>query len=532
MPKRVTLEPEKLAQIATLAQKGVTPYAISRETGVSQGRVERALARKIVDRTRKAGDFLSQLAIMPQRQVGTSTSWSLEKIRSARDAQIAGNFSQAVQLARMMRTDAALFTAYCARIAPQSSVASKLVGSGSTRGELVAKKAADSVQVPSATLKSIHGTLANHAIAIGYNDHEFNAEGTRVNFRMREWPLEHVRWNPSLEVLQTTARDSGKLVNIEHGNGRWTVFQKTDNLPWTQEAAILPGGLLWAMHAEAGADWAGASRSHGRPKVIGELPAGFAAQVTDENGATRPTPEVLAFLDMLVDIAAGDTPAGIRPAGSKTDLLFNGSTAWQVFSELRNDSGKGAARIYLGTDAILGSVGGAPGVDIATLFGVASTILQGDFAAIERGLNTGVYVPWTAMNEGDSRYAPRWEYQLPDPDSAGKSEETNSKLSRLFEQIDNYKKQGMQVDQTTITKLARSLGIESADVPQLAQTGRATVTVQLAPTDIAKVVRVSEARLAQGLQPFGDARDNMTITELDAASTAKAETPPVAAPIA
>jgi hypothetical protein len=43
----------------------------------------------------------------------------------------------------------------------------------------------------------------------------------------------------------------------------------------------------------------------------------------------------------------------------------------------------------------------------------------------------------------------------------------------------------------------------------------------LAPTDVAKVVRVSEARASQGLPAFGDARDNMTITELDEFMKAK-----------
>ena len=43
------------------------------------------------------------------------------------------------------------------------------------------------------------------------------------------------------------------------------------------------------------------------------------------------------------------------------------------------------------------------------------------------------------------------------------------------------------------------------------------IPLQLAPTDIAKVVTAREARAAQGLPPFGDERDDMTITELEAA---------------
>ncbi len=56
--------------------------------------------------------------------------------------------------------------------------------------------------------------------------------------------------------------------------------------------------------------------------------------------------------------------------------------------------------------------------------------------------------------------------------------------------------------------------------------------LQLAPTDVAKVVRVREARAAQGPPPFGDARDDMTMPELEAATKAKAGAAAAALPAA
>ncbi len=38
--------------------------------------------------------------------------------------------------------------------------------------------------------------------------------------------------------------------------------------------------------------------------------------------------------------------------------------------------------------------------------------------------------------------------------------------------------------------------------------------LELAPTDVAKVVRVREVRASQGLGPLGDERDDMTVNEL------------------
>jgi len=183
---------------------------------------------------------------------------------------------------------------------------------------------------------------------------------------------------------------------------------------------------------------------------------------------------------------------------------------------------KAAARVYLGTDAILGAAGGAPGVDIAALFSVASSKIQGDFSAIEQALRTGVFEPWTAINEGDSRYAPSLAYQLPDPDAAAKAAERSENRDRLMKALQAMRDQKMVVDQPVVDALAAEYRV--SPVPQLADdTSASNVTIQLAPTDVAKVVLGIEARRSQGLPPFGDERDRMTISEIDAAAQENAK---------
>jgi len=502
----------------TALARGGSVRAVAASLGVSPGTVKRTLAR-IVDRTRTADEFAAALARplrAPVRQQPGAYAWDLETIRAARDAQMRGDFSEPVRLAEAMRTDDALFTAYHNRVAPQSAVQTKLTSHASVRGEAVKRKAAASCFVARSVLKGINGSLANHGIAIGYVEHEPNDEGTRVDMRLTEWPLEHVKWNSSAEVLETAIR-SGMREPIVHGDGRWIVFRKFNILPWTQEAAILPGALLWAIHANGLKDWAGSSTSHGLAKMIAELPPGVALQ----SAPGVLSPQARAVLDMLQAVMSGESGVGIRPAGSKTDFVSNASSAWQVFSEMIVGREKAAARIYLGTDAMLGSVGGAPGIDIAELFGVASTIIQGDFDAIEQGLNTGLYQPWTAVNDGDSFYAPTFAYQMPDPDAEAKSKEQGDRRERLLVTIDNMKKHGFVVDQDTVNALCEKYYID--DPPVLASSDTRAVPITLAPTDVAKIIRVGPALRSLGLQPFGDARDDMTITELDEANKAKAE---------
>ncbi len=458
MPKRSAIPQETIQAIRTALDRGDSRRQIALSTGVSVGSVNR-----IVDRTRKADEFRGVTSVIaPIRRPPLPGGWTLDAIRGARDEQMRGQFMRSVRLAESMRTDDVLFTAYLNRIAPSSAVATRLVAAPGERGGIVQRKASASCHVSRGTISGLHGALANFGIAIGYVLHETDDEGTVVDMRVTEWPLEYVRYNTSTEHLETVTRE-GPIVPIVHGDGRWIVFKKFDVMPWTQDAAILPGALLWAAHAYGISDWAAASKSHGQAKIVGTLPEGTSVQ---SNAAGQMTPEAEGFLQTLQQIVSGEAGAGLAPCGADVKFLANGSSAWQVFSELALNREKGAARVYTGTDASLGSQGGAPGVDISQLFGVATTRIQGDFEALEQGLNTGLYQPWTAINVGDSRLAPRFEFQLPDPDADQKSTQRAAARTRLTDTIFAMKSNGLTVDQKVVDTLALEFGVSPA--PQLA----------------------------------------------------------------
>lgn len=511
----------------TAAAHGVHITALRR--ALDGGAVTQATAQKLAKapkRLRTEGEFSAARAtsVSPPRRAQHPYSWaSLEEIRNARTAQLQGRFAIPVALAQSLRTNAALFVAYQNRVAPLTVLQTRLEAKGCVRGAAVAAKAQASVIAPRSVISGIHGTLVNHGVAIGYIEHSTTEEGTRTDMRLTEWPLEYVTYDSTREVLRTTTKEGG-TVDILHGDGRWIVFRRFGREPWGQTACILPAALVWAANSGGWSDWAGSSQAHGNSKLAGCLPEGVPLQA-DESGTL--TPEGAAFLRLLQDLASGDTAAGIKPFGAEIAYLSNGSTAWQVFKELVGDSDKAASRIYQGTDAALGSVGGAPGVDIAALFGVATTLIQSDATAIEQGLNTGLYEPWTAINEGDSRLAPSFRFLLPDPDEDAHSAETALRLDRLFAAIEKLKTTGFVVDQGVVDRLAKDLRIDNP--PKLASQEQQAVPLTLAPTDLAIVVRGREARASQGLPPFGDERDDMTIAELkalaEAQKTAPAETP-------
>lgn len=485
--KPARLSPE---QLFNLRDSGMSVRDVAARAGISHVSALRTI-EKFKGKVREADEFkgaASVSRVAPRRDLIT-TSWDLKTIRAARDDQLQGRFRRPVDMAKHMRTDDALYVAYHTRLAPQASVLRSLVPASGMRGRAVQKKALTSVQTPGSVLMSIHGSLADHGVAIGYNQQEVAADGTRVDFKLTEWPLEHVFYNSSLERLQTQTR-TGELIDITHGDGRWTVFQKFATLPWCQEAAVLPGAFVWASHATVLSDWNQSGTAHGMSKLIGELPMGVPIGTKDQL-----TPEAAAFLKMLQDLVSGNAAAGIRPAGSKTDFVSDMSTIWQLFSELASNREKAAARIYLGTDAILGSMGGAPGIDISALFALASSKLQGDFECIEQALRSGVYEPWAAINEGDSRYAPWLVYKLPDTDAIRRAEEQDKKRTFFFAAIKAHQDGGMIVDQATVDVLARDYGVVPA--PRLA--AKPHTKIEFASTQRDNYIFANEARGSDGL---------------------------------
>lgn len=517
---RVTL-PRDTMTILSDRVKAHGARETARVAGVSTGCIERALAgkkvtsrvayalRRVPPKIRKAEDFVRAPAVRPPRPRDTSLSWSVELIRAALEDQFRGDFRVPKRLAEAMRRDDAIFAARANRLAPISAVESLIKAHDSDRGRAVAAKARVSVQVARTVLAGIAATLVDHGIAIGYVEHTPTPDGTRIDMRLTEWPLEHVRHNASTESLET-ATDAGVTVPITHGDGRWIVFRSYAFMPWRENACLLPAGFIWAAHAGAMAYWQASSKAHGSSKIHGTMPEGNA--LNDDDGA--PTDAVAEFEESLRRMAEGESIVAVTPFGSQVQFLADTSNAWQIFAENIGSREKAAARVYNGTDAMLGSVGGAPGVDISALFNVATTKLQGDFTAIQDGLRTGLYEPWAAMNYGSTWYAPRWEFLMPDPDIQKRREENSANRTMLHDAIKAMREQRLEVTQEVIATLSAEFGVSPA--PALAAIDQQTSTITLAPTDAAKSVRVWEARAAQGLPPFGDARDDMLLPELDA----------------
>lgn len=454
--------------------------------------VEKLAASKRAKVVREAHDFdrrALESVLKPPLKNNGGGSWAIEDIIAARDQQMAGRFRLAARLAESMGTDPAIFTARGVRLAPVQSIAVEIVPSRAGKGDRIADEAdalfgLDGISVSSETVTTIRSHLADHGVAFAAIRWTTRADGSRVDPVLSAWPIEFVWWHETAGCYVTPVRELAADVDptpdhmmlpygtmhavepIIHGNGRWVVFAKSEVLPHRLDAAVLAAGMVWARHAFAERDWAKGSAAHGNAKVVGELPPD--TPLTDAEGDL--TAEAAAMLTLVQAVASQDSPVGIRPAGSKIDYVTNTSRAWEVWKELAENAERSAARIYLGTDGVLGAQGGAPGVDVQALFGVATSKIQSDLRCIERGLQTGILSPWCAINFGDDKLAPTRRYVFPDADEAAVRADFSARNAAFLAAVKAARDAGLVVDAAYLAACAEQYGVP---VPAIASDTRA-----------------------------------------------------------
>lgn len=449
--------------------------------------------------------------------------WDLDSIRAARDDQMRGHFLRPARLVEATRTDYAIFASFLNRLAPQRGLPIKLVAANEERpaqgvcDDAMPLFGPNGVGVHPDTLADIDGTLANHGVAFGINVVTPRPDGSRVDFELRSWPIEYVRWDVTKRAFCTRV-EGGSEETICHGDGRWVVFQQHEFEPW-KHGAILPIALLWADHAFGLRDRSRAGTVRGNGKYVGTLPEGIALE--DDDG--KPTPEAAAFLQLLRDCASVESPVGIKPFGAVVDLIIDDSQGWQIFKEIIESGDKAADRVYLGHDVSAPAAGGDA---VGYLFGVRNDIVEGSLRAIERGIRTGVIEPWAALNFGNSSLAPERVYLMPDADEDARRKSLAERTKAFFDAIDAAKRNSFEVDQGYVDGLAEDFGVP---VPKLPAQANKAPTITLAPTDIAKVVRVNEARAGAGLAPLMlpngqlDPDGNLTVAAFSAKQEARAQ---------
>jgi hypothetical protein len=311
-------------------------------------------------------------------------------------------------------------------------------------------------------------------VAFGVNTATPRDDGSRVDVQMNAWPIEFVKWSPERRCFVTRIDTSamselpleqmtdgayglpmlmGGEMEIHHGDGRWTVFAGEELEPW-KSCCVLPGALVWASHAFGFRDLNKTSAAHGNVKVMGMMPEGI--PIDSAEGA--------AYLEMIVALLEGSSPAGIAPFGAKTEFMASPSGAWQIFKEIILLSRSDASQIYNGHDGMLGTNGAGPGVDLETLLRISNGVAEGGLHTIERCFKTGVLDVWAALNAGDSTLAPMREYQIPDADQNIRRKAAAEQRTAFYAAIKEERALGFDVTAERIAYLADECGVTPAEL--------------------------------------------------------------------
>lgn len=444
-------------------------------------------------RTRSQFDLaaLSRRPEAPYRPIG-NIAWDIDAIRNARDSQMRGDFRIAARLADAMGTDPGIFTSRLNRLAPMRGLPVVLEPANQTARALRIAEEGEAlfgrkgVALQRDHMVSLHRRYVDHGVAFGYNVPTVREDASRVDFELRCFPQEFVRWREADRRFYALTLNGGE-VPIEHGDGRWVVFQQENLSPWT-EGAIVAGSMLWADRSFAVRDRSNASRAHGSPKLVGEMPTGVALQTEDAGGTLVPTPEAEQMLELLQMLFVEELPFGLRPAGSKTELMVSQSQAWQIWTEIIKANNADSDRIYLGQDGTTQNSGGNY-IKSERLFGVRNDLVESDIMVFAEAILTGTIEPWAAINFGDSRLAPARCWQMPDADEDARRTSIGEHQELFFRHVDSLLEQGYRVDQPTVDQLAKTYGVTA---PQIGPNGIKPRTAQATPLPTpAKVVPMS-----------------------------------------
>jgi hypothetical protein len=395
---------------------------------------------------RGSGEFdLARMVerLRPTRQPNVGgTTWVHETIRAARDAQMRGHFYLPKQLAAIQKTDDGLFSALRNRLAPTTNLPVVMrPANDSSRARAVCAEAEaqfgqQGIAIRPDTIVNAHEDLANHGLFVLCGSVTPRPDGSRVDARIDYWPLQHVWYDHHKRELKTRTEERGEET-ICHGDGRWIVGQVCQTDPW-QSGATIATANIWEDRAFGKRDRARASTSHGNAKMVGELPPEIPID----------SPEGAAFLQMLATMHEA-LPYGLRPSGSKMEMLVNTSSSWQIFQEIIKGSLGDGARIYLGHDGSTSAIGGNYIKD-GLLYGVTVSIVENDLAIIRRALFEGAIVPWTAVNFGDSTLAPSRDYEMPDADADARDDSLIKRRKAAGDEVKAARENGIVVDQAFI----------------------------------------------------------------------------------
>jgi len=437
----------------------------------------------------------------------TFAGFTLKRIRNAIDAHRQGLFIESSVLWYSIMSFGPVLAAVAQRIAPILSLPRQI--NAGTRGlsKLIGEEIEEQIApreglAPSAHFPAtLYGAMAIDLAGLGFSvlqhiDGDPNPEtGIRQRYT-RRWPTWATQYYPYRRTFVAITNDGPvDIVN----DGKFTLIGDLE------EPHLL--GAIVALGEEA-FDGKSTQRArstyvdrYGGPKWVATMPPN--TPVNSKEGD--------AMFEALRTIR-GPEGFGAIPNGATFEPKSISASQNAVFSEALASNWQYVAAVILGSD---GTMTRGTGVYSAPIFaGVRRDLVDRDLKSIVRGTNQGHIVPYVIGNYRSSIETipnfilPVIDIPLPDPEADVRIKSYSDRMKAFHEVIAAERNNGCSITQDRIDQLAAKFSI---DPPTLS-----SIPLSISQADLAKVVKVDEARDAYGLKPIGDDRGEFLIAELDA----------------
>lgn len=333
---------------------------------------------------------------------------------------------------------------------------------------------------------------------------------------LRRLPPEGLRYRWSSNMGSWFYASSTGLIPITKGDGRWVLWEPggTDAAPWERGAWIY-ASRAYINKEHAILEQANFCRTLANPAILTTTPQG--ASETDRTSWFQ------AFANWGMNmVASAPVP------GYDAKVLEIQGQGFRAFKDMIDAANQELIISVWGTNV---PVTGGAAFASTDLFASPKDVLTKRAArSWDHLVNTQILPAWTIATAGLDALegSPCVETDATPPKDATAIAQSWVTVAQSIRQVYEVATlAGVRPKAESVRDLLfRQTGLEFEELP--AGT-KPAVKLQLAPTDIAKVVRVDEVRVSQDLDPIGDERGDKTLAEMDEKKPDASASPGVAA---
>jgi len=426
-----------------------------------------------------------------QTLASTRLEWVLEDVDIASQAADWGDLEPAAQLCRAMRRDAVISGLQTTKNGGILRLPRIWTGSERVIDEL--EKAESGIRTfdllcPPSELKQLADDADFLNVAVG---ELVPVQGRAYSVLERKDPKDlFYLWPFNCWILRTAAG----IVPITPNDGRWVLHLSGPRVtPW-QFGKWHPAARVWVRKESNQAlkdNWAF--------KLANAARVAMAPQASTEKGRQN-------WFQQVADWGINTVFSAIP--GYEVKLIESNGRGWEGFDSSIKECNEAFMIQFAGQ---LVSVTGGTGFSSEDLYAsVRYDLIEDTAVPLAHTISTQI-IPWFTewMFPDEAEESPGFKYDVRRPTDLSAEASIYTALGSGVQQLEEAAtKKGLDLN---VAKIFAHFGLDvtrkpKADVP--------AVRLTLAPTDLAKVVTVDEARVSQGLPPIGDERGKLTIQEL------------------